>query len=130
MQIPARVSPSVSPGVSPGVFPAPSPAARPIGESGPRHARQPAASMARLGLLALFGLSACTTTGADPETGFMKELPEPLVELAAPGQDLSAVRLDPADGCFWYRYDGYVEVTMLPVLTREGRPICTRAKDG
>lgn len=123
MQIPVRVSPGSSR--------APSPAfRRHTGATGARRGRQTASRMAILGLCALVGLSACTTTGADPDTGFLRELPEPLVELAAPGQDLSAVRLDPADGCFLYRYDGYVEVTMLPVLTRDGRPICTRAKDG
>ncbi|MGV6811812.1 MAG: hypothetical protein ACWA47_06170 [Brevirhabdus sp.] len=82
-----------------------------------------------LGATALLALAACDTTGgADPETGFLREPPEKLLEIAAPGQDLSRITLDPADGCFWYRYDGPVEVTMLPVLTREGRPICTRAQ--
>lgn len=83
-----------------------------------------------VGAVALLGLSACSQPVTDANSGFMRELPDRLVEIAAPGQDLSAVKLDPADGCFWYRYDGPVEKTMLPLRTREGRPICTRAQDG
>ena len=77
-------------------------------------------------------LAACetTTTGSSttPE-GFIAELPEAVLELAAPYQDLSAVRIDPASGCYVYRHVGVVETTFLPLRTREGRPICTRAPD-
>jgi hypothetical protein len=31
-----------------------------------------------------------------------------------------------SDGCYWYRYAGPVEITYLPLLTRDGRMICTR----
>ncbi len=75
-------------------------------------------------------LAACATTTASESTpeGFIAELPEAVKELAAPYQDLSAVRLDER-GCYVYRHVGVVETTFLPLRTREGRPICTRAPD-
>lgn len=76
-------------------------------------------------------LAACATDTASDTTpeGFIAELPEAVLELAAPYQDLSAVRIDPASGCYVYRHVGVVETTFLPLRTREGRPICTRAPD-
>jgi hypothetical protein len=53
-------------------------------------------------------------------------LPDEVIALAAPGQDLaSAVMLE--DNCFWYRYTGPVETTMLPLRASNGRPICVAA---
>ena len=79
--------------------------------------------------VAVLVLAACTPVmedGADQSPGFIEELPEKVVALAAPSQDLSAVRLRPDDGCYWYQHVGPVETTMLPLLTPDGRPICTR----
>ncbi len=71
-------------------------------------------------------LAACEmTTGANSD-GFIEELPEGVLAVAAPYQDLTAVRLDEASGCYVYRHVGVVETTYLPLRTREGRPICTR----
>lgn len=53
-------------------------------------------------------------------------LPDDVLTMAAPGQDLQDVRVFPEDGCYWYRYVGPVETTYLPLRTRDGRPICTR----
>lgn len=81
------------------------------------------------GFLALAG---CVTTG-DPaalDEGFLPEVPEAVAAIAAPYQDLSAVRVMPEDGCYWYRHQGPVETTMLPLLTTTGRAICTRAQTG
>ena len=72
-------------------------------------------------LLALAYLTACTTTG-----GFIKELPEEVVTLAAPNQNLQAVRLLEEDGCYWYEHDGPVETTLLPLLSKRGRHICNQ----
>ncbi len=58
--------------------------------------------------------------------GFFKVLPEGVQAIAATNQDLTAVRIDPADGCYVYRYVGPVETTFLPLRTVEGRPICSR----
>lgn len=79
-------------------------------------------------------LAACATPPNDAgpaltEDGFVKELPEDVLALAAPFQDLNAVRIEPADGCYYYRYTGPVETTFLPLRTRDGRPICTRGPD-
>ena len=75
------------------------------------------------GLAALLLLGACVTATPEGET---EELTEQVRGLAAPGQDLTQVRLE-SDGCYWYRYEGPVETTFLPLLTREDRMICVRA---
>ncbi|WP_409233634.1 hypothetical protein [Ruegeria sp. B32] len=82
-----------------------------------------------LSLLAV--VAGCATTGAvsgDDESGTLTTLPDSVVAMAAPSQDLSAVRLMPEDGCYWYRHVGPVEITYLPLRTTEGRPICTRVQ--
>lgn len=79
------------------------------------------------GMLLLLG--ACTdypASGSDTSSGFIQNLPESVVAMAAPNQDLSAVRIEPSDGCYVYRYVGPVETTYLPLRTRAGNPICTR----
>ena len=68
------------------------------------------------------GLSACAST--TPE-GEVAQISQQVLELAAPGQDLTQVRLE-SDGCYWYRYEGPVETTFLPLLTRDDRMICVR----
>ncbi|GKY87352.1 hypothetical protein [Sinisalibacter aestuarii] len=85
----------------------------------------------RIGILgaAALALAACeggTTGQAGATAGYIQTLPEGVLAIAAPNQDLSAVRIDPADGCYVYRYVGPVETTFLPLRTREGRPICSR----
>lgn len=54
-------------------------------------------------------------------------LPESVVAMAAPNQDLSSAVILPEDGCYWYQHQGPVETTLLPLRTKEGRPICTRS---
>ena len=73
------------------------------------------------GALALKG---CATTPPLDADGAYRELPEPLLALAAPYQNLSKVRLDQIDNCFWYLHDGAVEQTWLPLRTANGNPIC------
>jgi hypothetical protein len=82
--------------------------------------------------LGLVLMAACTpTTEATPATDpqFLEVVPEPVLAAAAPWQNLNAVTLREDDGCYWYRHVGPVETTFLPLLTREGRPICTRAPE-
>jgi len=85
-------------------------------------------SMSGLGF-AILALGGCADfsgqTGTSTE-GFIKELPEAVLEIAAPFQDLNAVRIEPTDGCFVYRYVGPVETTYLPLRSKRGNPICTR----
>ena len=73
------------------------------------------------GLAAVFLLSACVAT---PE-GETEEISPEVRALAAPGQDLTQVRIE-SDGCYGYRYEGPVETTFLPLLTRDDRMICVR----
>ncbi len=69
-------------------------------------------------------LAGCVSTTAVDDDGAFRELPEPLLDLAAPYQNLNKVRLGPNDNCFWYLYDGPVEQTWLPLRTAKGNPIC------
>ncbi|MCO0614428.1 hypothetical protein M8756_14000 [Lutimaribacter sp. EGI FJ00015] len=73
----------------------------------------------------ILALSAC---GAPPSgSSDAPALPDAVLELAAPNQDLSSARLRPEDGCYWYVHEGPVETTLLPLRTTGGNPICTRA---
>jgi hypothetical protein len=74
-------------------------------------------------------LAACTTPSQTTSDGFIAVLPEGVLAIAAPYQDLTAVRIDPTDGCYVYRYVGPVETTFLPLRSRRGGPICTRPAD-
>ncbi|MCQ0092663.1 hypothetical protein [Roseovarius sp. M141] len=64
-----------------------------------------------------------------PSGQFIKDLPEGVLALAAPYQDLTAVRIDPTTKCYIYRYAGPVETTFLPLRSVEGRPICLQPAD-
>jgi len=78
--------------------------------------------------VAALALTACDdTTGATEGGPFINPLPERIVEIAGPNQDLNAVKVDPVDGCLVYRHVGPVETTFLPLRNKQGRPICTRA---
>ena len=81
-------------------------------------------------LLSTLALGACTELPATSTEGYLTPLPENIVALAGPNQDLNAVRLLPEDGCLWYRHVGPVETTMLPLRTADGRPICTKTVEG
>lgn len=73
-------------------------------------------------------LSGCVAAGSSPEDRPLPPLPEEVVAVAAPWQDLTTARLMPEDGCYWYQHAGPVETTMLPLRTPEGRPICAAAE--
>ncbi len=68
-------------------------------------------------------LAAC---GA-PETpeGQTIELSAEVLAVAAPGQNINTARVE-SDGCYWVLHRGPVETTYIPLLTGEGRMICTR----
>ncbi len=77
-------------------------------------------------------LSACAAPVggiSDEPSRFLQELPESVMAIAAPYQNLRAVVLQPEDGCYWYEHVGPVETTMLPLRTAEGRPICTATEN-
>lgn len=81
-------------------------------------------------LLTSLTLGACTDVPTASGPGYLNPVPENIVALAGPNQDLNAVRLLPEDGCLWYRHAGPVETTMLPLRTPDGRPICTKVVEG
>ena len=78
------------------------------------------------GLLTLGACAAPFGTAMDGAAPNGAAVPEEVVAMAAPYQDVSSARLMPEDGCYWYRHVGPVETTMLPLRTVGGRPICTR----
>lgn len=84
--------------------------------------------------IALLMTAACATTPPqdvdDGQPGIPAELPEEIVAQLDPRQDLTTIRLMPEDGCFWYRWQGPVETTYLPLRTIEGRMICTQQPEG
>ncbi len=69
------------------------------------------------------------SASGSPADGLFNELPEGVLAIAATNQDLTAVRIDPTDGCYVYRYVGPVETTFLPLRAVNGRPICSRPAD-
>lgn len=78
---------------------------------------------------AAFSLAACEEyqgAGSDPGGPFIQKLPDGVLAIVSPSQDLKAVRIDPETGCYVYRYQGPVETTYLPLRTENGSPICTR----
>lgn len=76
----------------------------------------------------LSALAGCGGTPLPPVPAepsfFLETVPPEVVMMADPYQDLQAVRLKPEDNCYWYQHEGPVEATLLPLRTREGRPIC------
>ncbi len=84
----------------------------------------------RLGLplMGALLLGACETTGQNG-TQNIGNLPEAVVELAGPGQNLATARFREEDGCYWYEHNGPVEKTLLPLRTAGGNPICV-AREG
>lgn len=83
----------------------------------------------RLWPLAVLVLGACAAERAytsSNENTFIEQLPDPVLAIAAPYQNLQAVKLLPEDGCYWYLHAGPVEATYLPLRTTKGRPICTQ----
>jgi len=78
-------------------------------------------------ILVPLALGACA--GDTTQGGGSKPVPEAVAAIAGPGQDIASARVMPEDGCYWYRHDGPVETTWLPLRTADGRPICTRAPE-
>ena len=82
-------------------------------------------TFSRLTLFApLLALAACGPP-PPPPSAFIEELPEPVLAIVAANQNLSTVQIR-QDGCYWWQYRGPVETTFIPLLTTEGRMICTR----
>jgi hypothetical protein len=63
-------------------------------------------------------------TGPNDTADQTGNVPEAVVAMAAPDQDVATARLVPEDGCYWYEHSGPVETTLLPLRTANGNPIC------
>lgn len=74
-------------------------------------------------LAGVLALSACVGSPGG-ETTREAKLPEPVLAIVAPGQDLRTARLRPEDNCYWYDYVGPVETTPLPLRAIQGGQIC------
>lgn len=79
-------------------------------------------------MLAFVGACTTSTSAVSPETdpAALEELPEGVIAIAAPNQNLQSVRIQPDDGCYWFQWVGPVETSYLPLRSRDGRPICAR----
>jgi hypothetical protein len=76
-------------------------------------------------LVAVFLVAACAPPPSTENPDFSVEVMENLRSIAAPGQNLATVQLQ-ADGCYWVEHRNPVETTMLPLMTRDARPVCAR----
>ncbi len=79
-------------------------------------------------LLLVAGCEEFEGTSGQDSGRFISDLPESVVEIAAPYQNLDAVVYREEDNCYWYQHVGPVETTFLPLRTSGGNPICTRAE--
>lgn len=77
-------------------------------------------------LLIVAGCTAQTTDTA-VEEGAPYPIPDAVVAIADPDQDLTTARLDPDDGCYWYYHTGPVETTLVPLRAANGNQICNAA---
>ncbi|MDB6182581.1 hypothetical protein [Paracoccus fistulariae] len=76
-----------------------------------------------LTLLIAAGCTAPTTQkAADAESPY--PIPNEVVAIAGPNQDLTTARLDPSDDCYWYYHAGPVETTLVPLRAANGNQIC------
>ena len=76
--------------------------------------------------VATLALGGCASFGPTGEPGLSADgsVPEEVLAMAAPYQNLGAIEFRPEDGCYWYWHDGPVEMTLLPLRTPAGNPIC------
>ncbi|MCV2894468.1 hypothetical protein [Lentibacter sp. XHP0401] len=82
-------------------------------------------SVLACGLVAMT-LSGCMAVEGTSSAGLLTTVPEEVLAIAGPNQNLAAIRVNPVDGCFEYQHVGPVETTFLPLRTAKGNPICTK----
>jgi hypothetical protein len=73
---------------------------------------------------ALLASCGITNTEGQNDRYEIGNIPENVVAMAAPDQDLSTARLQSEDDCYWYMHAGPVETTLVPLRATGGRPIC------
>lgn len=57
-------------------------------------------------------------------------IPDAVIAIAGPDQDLMTARLDPTDQCYWYYHTGRIETTLVPLRAANGNQICNARTDG
>ncbi|MDX8348539.1 hypothetical protein SLH49_11120 [Cognatiyoonia sp. IB215446] len=77
-----------------------------------------------LTIIVVLTLAACETVQGPDGQRYLRNVPEGVLSIAAPFQNLEKVVLLEEDNCYWYSHAGPVETTLLPLRTKEGRPIC------
>ncbi len=76
-------------------------------------------------MVTLVALAGCAApTMKNNEQTMIGNVPETVIALAAPDQDLTTARLVPEDNCYWYAHSGPVETTLVPLRSTGGNPIC------
>lgn len=81
-----------------------------------------AAALATLVLITAGCAPGVMETSSDDSSPY--PIPEQVVAIAGPGQNLMTARLDPADQCYWYDHAGPVETTLVPLRAANGNHIC------
>jgi len=74
-------------------------------------------------------LGACTNLIETQDTESQPMVPEEVIAIADPGQDVMSAFLRPEDNCYWYMHNGPVEITPLPLKTVNGQRICVEVSD-
>ena len=76
--------------------------------------------------LTLLVLAGCAAQRPDiaAEEASPYPIPNEVVAIAGPNQDLTTARLDPADDCYWYYHAGPVETTLVPLRAANRNQIC------
>ena len=74
--------------------------------------------------LTLFAVGACETIPGTDGGRFLSPVPEGVLSVADPRQNLEQVVLLEEDNCYWYNHTGPVETTLLPLRSTDGRTIC------
>lgn len=80
-------------------------------------------------IITVLTLAACETVPGPDGQRYLRNVPEGVLAIAAPFQDLERVVLLEEDNCYWYSHAGPVETTLLPLRTKEGRPICAASPE-
>lgn len=86
-----------------------------------RRYRSMIAAMAALSVLAGCGVKTVSEEDDPYRIGYV---PDNILAITAPQQDLTTARLDPADNCYWYQHQGPVETTLVPLRSVGGGAIC------
>ncbi len=76
--------------------------------------------------MALLTAAGCTTRTAETvvETSSPYPIPNEVVAIAGPNQDLTTATLVAEDDCYWYYHAGPVETPLVPLRAANGTQIC------